>query len=126
MSRAYRLAYQNHRIIIFETTLTAIILSVLLWMKLGYHWSVMIITFLVIGNGFYFLFFRLSIFRYIVTLLFSMGYGVIGYELGSAIQPDGVTASVIFAFMAYFFSILLHKKHFDFIKKAEVIEYQYE
>lgn len=124
MSRGYRIVHRSNKIIYFETIIAAILLSIMLWKKIDYHWSLILVTFPVIAGLFICTFFRWTIWRYTITILFSMVYGLIAYYIGSAVDPEGITTSIVFAFIAYFTSLSMHKDHFDFIRNSDVIEYE--
>lgn len=124
MARRYIIRKRQNEIINFETMVTAGLFSFILWYNFNYHWAYAIITFGALTVGFIYAFFEWRIFRYIVTVLFSMTYGIIAYFIGRAIDKETFTAGVIFAFVAYFISILLHKDHFEFLSEAKLIEYE--
>lgn len=125
MSRGYRMVQRTNRIIYFETTLLAFILTIVLWKKLDHHWALMLITFPILIAFFSFTFFSWAVMRYVITIMFSMIYGLIAYYIGSSLQSDGISVSVIFAFFAYFLSLSMHVDHFDFIKNSDEVEFEY-
>jgi ABC-type uncharacterized transport system permease subunit len=84
----------------------------------------MIITFGAFSYGFFYAFFEWRLFRYIVTVLISMAFGILGYLIGRAIDHETFTAGVVFAFIFYFAVIGSHKDHFDFLRDAKYIEYE--
>jgi hypothetical protein len=124
MSKRYVIRKRENKIIYFETFITALLLSFILWKLFKYHWAFTIVTFGLFELGFIYAFFELRLFRYIITVLFSMVYGFIGFVVGALIDKNTFTASVVFSFIAYFISILLHKDHFDFLSIAKFIEYE--
>ena len=124
MTRKYIVRNRQNKILYFETFLTAGLLSLILWTHFKYNWSYMIITFGVFMFWFIYAFLKWRLFRYIVTVMFSMAYGIIAFVIGRIIENDTVTAGVIFAFIAYFISIFAHKDHFDFLSNAKLIEYE--
>jgi hypothetical protein len=124
MTRRYIVRKRQNQILYFETFLTAGILSLILWTYFKYHWAYMIITFGVFMFVFIYAFFEWRLFRYIVTVVFSMAYGIIAFFIGRVIDNETFTAGVIFAFIAYFISLIAHKDHFDFLSNAKLIEYE--
>ncbi|WP_410220778.1 hypothetical protein [Pedobacter sp.] len=125
MSRGYRVVQRTNRIIYFETFLLGVVLTIVLCKKLDHHWALTLVTFPVLTALISFSFFRWAIIRYVITIMFSMIYGLLAYAIGGMLQTDGVSVSVIFAFFAYFLSLSFHKDHFDFIRNSDVIEYEY-
>ncbi|ODT54767.1 MAG: hypothetical protein ABS68_00955 [Niastella sp. SCN 39-18] len=126
MVRIYKLVKRSNRIIYFETSLVTLVLTILLWKQIDHHWTFMLITFPLFEIIFIRTFFRIAFMRYIITILFSIIYGLIVYFIGRYIQPDGISVSVVFAFLTYFYSLLLHKDHFDYIKNSDVVKVEYE
>lgn len=124
MARRYIVRNRQNKILYFETLVTAGILSIILWSYFEYHWAYMIITFGIFMYIFIYAFFQWRLFRYIATVLFSMAYGILAYAFGREIDKESFTAGIIFALIAYFTSILAHKDHFDFLKNAELIQYE--
>ncbi|THF52993.1 hypothetical protein E6C50_01945 [Flavobacterium supellecticarium] len=126
MARIYKLVKRTNRIIYFETSLVAFVLTILLWKKMDHHWTFLLLTFPIFEIVFILTFFRVAFMRYLITILFSIIYGLIVYFIGRWLQQDGVTVSVVFSFLAYFYSLYLHKDHFDYIKNSDVVEIEYE
>jgi hypothetical protein len=124
MAKHYILRRRQNKILYFETLITSALISLILWSTFKYNWSIMIITFCVFMIGFIYAFFEWRIFRYIVTVLFSMTYGFIAYAIGRKMDEEDFTAGVVLAFVVYFISLAAHKDHFDFLSNAKLIEYE--
>lgn len=89
-----------------------------------YHWSLGIVTFLGLLFGFFHAFFAFRIFRYIMSVIFSLLYGGIFALIGAAIDKENpTTPALVFGILAFAISIFLHKDHFDFLKGAKYYEY---
>ncbi|THF52995.1 hypothetical protein E6C50_01955 [Flavobacterium supellecticarium] len=93
---------------------------------MDHHWTFLLITFPLFEIVFILTFFSVAFMRYIITILFSIIYGLIVYYISSYLQPDGVTISAVFAFLTYFLSLYLHKDHFDYVKSPDMVEIEYE
>lgn len=124
MARRYFVRKRQNYVLYFEALVTSGLLSFFLYRYIEHHWSISIITFGVSLVLFLYAFFQSTIFRYVVTVLFSMVYGIIGFYIGKSLDETDFTAAVVFAFLAYFISIIAHIDHFYFLKDAKLIEYE--
>ena len=73
---------------------------------------------------FAFLFFANGIFRFLFTILFSLGWAFIAFFAGHLIEAKTDTTSWVFAILAFALSIWAHWDQFNFIKQARVYEYE--
>lgn len=124
MRKEYIVVRKSSKLITLEGIATSIILSLLLFNAVKFHWAFLIIIIPILLYVILYGFFKVAALRYIMTLLFSMIYGLAGYFIGSWFQSDGVSVAVVFAFAAYFISLYSHKDYFDFFTRADVIEYE--
>lgn len=70
------------------------------------------------------LFFANSIFRYLFSILFSLGWALLAFVAGVSVETKSDTTTWVFAIIAFVMSLWAHKDHFNFIKQAEVYEYE--
>ncbi|MCJ7932601.1 MAG: hypothetical protein MUW56_02935 [Chryseobacterium sp.] len=116
MRRIYFYKKTEISVVILETFVTVIILSVFLWKKFDYHWAINFVAVPVITGLFIFLFLKWRLSRYIMTLFFSVLYGLSGYYIGRFLQSDGVSVGIVFAYAAYFASLCLHEMEYRELK----------
>lgn len=122
MSRSYIIRRRQNKILYFETVLTSCIITFFIWKQTGHPWVFSIIVFPIFMFGFIYAFFNFRFFRYILTVIYSILYGLIAYLIGRSIDEHMFITGVVLAFVVYFISIWLHIEHFDFLKKAKIVE----
>ena len=71
-----------------------------------------IVTMMVVGV----LFFRVRVFRYVFSILFSIIWGIIVFQIAKSLTDISITHWVAFA-LAIIFSLFWHKDYFDFERK---------
>ncbi len=70
------------------------------------------------------LFFKVKIFRYIFSVLFSLGWAAGAFMAGESIDKSSDATAWVFAVIAFALSIWAHWDHFTFLKDAKVYEYE--
>lgn len=70
------------------------------------------------------LFFKIRLFRYIFSILFSVGWAIGAFIAGESIDKNSDTTAWVFAAIAFALSIWAHWDHFTFLKDAKVYEYE--
>ena len=71
-----------------------------------------------------FLFVSSRIFRYIFSILFSLGWAAGAFSVGQSIDKKSEITSWIFGLVAFAICLWAHYDHFKFIKDAKVYEYE--
>ena len=119
------LFYRRKTAIIFtDIALFSIGFSIWGVLSYKYHWSIGIVTFLILFFATNYLFFSNRIFRYLFSIVFSAVYGAFFYAIGYyVVKENPTTPAMIFGVLAFLISLWLHKDHFDFLKGAKTIEY---
>lgn len=123
MAKYYIVRKRYNSIIYIESFLIAFALTSASSDYFNYHWAYSMIVFFIILCLFLFVFFKYRLLRYLITIFFSMYYGVLGYSFGRIIDNETFTAAVILAFICYFLSLAFHIDHFSFLKDSEEINY---
>ena len=70
------------------------------------------------------LFFANSIFRYLFSILFSLGWALLAFVAGVSVETKSDTTGWVFAIITFAMSIWAHWDHFNFMKQAQVYEYE--
>ncbi len=70
------------------------------------------------------LFFANKIFRYLFSILFSLGWALAAFAVGVSIETKTDTTAWVFAIIAFALSLWAHWNHFTFLKQARVYEYE--
>ncbi|MBX2922087.1 MAG: hypothetical protein KF746_07840 [Chitinophagaceae bacterium] len=96
-----------------EMILLSILLSVWLAKKWSWDTFTAIIAGIVILIVTSFLFFRIRIFRYIFSILFSLAWGLLGYTFADSASASSVTPWVT-ALLVIALSLFWHKDYFRF------------
>jgi len=121
---AKRIYYKRHnRILNTESVIFSAIISGVLYSVLHVNWSICIISLIALPFIFFYLFFEFRLFRYLITVLFSIGWGLVFFGIGRAFDNEDPTAAIVFSIVSYIASIYLHREQFDFINGAKIIEY---
>jgi hypothetical protein len=79
-----------------------------------------------IGSMFLFavLFFANSILRYLFSILFSLGWALLAFVAIVSVETKSDITAWVFAIIAFAMSIWVHWDHFNFIRHAQVYEYE--
>jgi len=79
-----------------------------------------------IGSMFLFavLFFANIIFRYLFSILFSLGWALLAFVAIVSLETKSDATAWVFAIIAFAMSIWAHWDHFNFIKQARLYEYE--
>jgi ABC-type polysaccharide/polyol phosphate export permease len=106
-----------------ETALTSLILAI--WLCRKYHWDWIIGVLLFFGVSFLIgiLFFRVRLFRYIMSILFSLFWALLAYSFATAATKSTVSP-LLAAGVIFVIGILSHKRYFRFESTANRVEYQ--
>ena len=124
MARKHLFYKRKTSVIFTDCLLFAAGLSIFGVYYFKYHWSIGIVTFIILLYGFFYSFFRFRIFRYVMSVVFSLFYGGVFAFIGAAIdKKNPTTPALVFGILAFAISLYLHKDHFSFLKDAKYHEY---
>lgn len=115
---------RQNRILYTEFILAAIIVTLLAVDQLKLHPAIALIIVIISFYAFALLFFKFRIFRYIFSILFSVGWTLCAYLLGQEIDKAGDTTSWVLSIVTFAASIWMHYDHFDFLRKSTLYEYE--
>jgi hypothetical protein len=115
-------AYKRKTAIIFaDLTVTAISVAAWAYFTLRFHWAIaiaMAIGSILLAN---YLFFTYRLFRYFLSVAFSLMYGLLASVI--VISIDRTSPYIIIGVVATVISLWLHKGHYDFLSGSKVVEY---
>ncbi|MBP8782376.1 MAG: hypothetical protein KBH03_07020 [Paludibacteraceae bacterium] len=124
MSRKIVLYKRKTAIIFTDCLLFSLGLSIYGVSFFKYHWSIGVVTFIGLLLGFFYSFFSFRIFRYVMSIVFSLLYAGIFAFIGASIDKENsTTPAIVFGILAFTISLYLHKDHFSFLKGAKYYEY---
>ena len=107
----------------FEMVIASLTISIWLCKKFKWDWvtgvSVGIGTLILLG----WLFFGVRIFRYIISILFSLIWAFLGFMVEKSLTRSSI-AHWLLMVLVFIISMLAHKDYFDFERKATQIEYE--
>jgi hypothetical protein len=124
MKHKYVIQKRRNRILYGEFLVMGVFTAWYLIKTLHLHVVVGLIVTVAADWFFYFLFFRVRIFRWLVALAFSAGWGFLAFGIGQTIDRKSGTTSIILGISAFIYLLWLHKDHFDFLKDSDIIEYE--
>ncbi|SMC88481.1 hypothetical protein SAMN04488524_3195 [Pedobacter africanus] len=110
-------------LVVIETLFSSGFLAYWLFKKYEFDWLLGVVIFIASFLLTAFLFFNIRIFRYIYSILFSLGWGFLGYIFASSVTKSDLTAWVVLA-AVFVLSLLVHKSYFSFETNAERIDYR--
>jgi len=109
-------------LVVIEIILASIFVTRWLHLKYEFDWILMVIVFFITSATISVLFFRVRLFRYILSIGFSLCWAFIGYAL-----LEGMTKSTTSPWIAGIFifvvALFLHKSYFDLEREAHRIDY---
>lgn len=124
MASKYIVRKRQNKILYTEFLLSAGVIAVLSVTYYKTHPAIGLIIGIAALFLFAVLFFKVKIYRYIFSILFSVGWAVVAFLAGESIDKSSDTTAWIFAAIAFALSIWAHWDHFTFLKKAKVYEYE--
>lgn len=110
-------------LVVLEMLLLAGILAYWLCKKYDLDWILGLLIFLATIFVNSFLFFRIRVFRYIFAIIFSLGWGFLGFGFAMSVTKSTVTPWLLFT-VVFAVSLLLHKSYFSFESNARVVDYR--
>ncbi|ROI05058.1 MULTISPECIES: hypothetical protein [unclassified Chryseobacterium] len=116
MRRIYFYEETRISVFLFETLITSIFLGIALGRHFQYNWAYHFLSIPAIFLLLTVLFLRWALTRYAITLFYSMLYGILGYSIGTLFQQDSIVLRIIFAYIAFFMSIILHEIEYRALK----------
>lgn len=124
MARKYIVRKRQNTILYSEFFISAIVGAIYCVHQFKLHPAIG----LLIGIGtlflLIFLFVSSRIFRYIFSIIFSLGWASAAFFVGHSIDKKSDITSWVFALLAFAICIWAHYDHFKFIKDAKVYEYE--
>jgi len=123
MANYFILKKRSKRLFVIELIISSLVISVWLCKKFGWDWVTGLIIYFVSTALISYLFFRVRIFRYIVSILFSLIWAFLGFAMATALTRSKVSPWLLMGFV-FIVSTVFHKGYFDFERKATRIEYE--
>lgn len=124
MAKKFTLRKRQNKILYAEFFVASIIIALLTVIGLKLHPAVGIIIALLSIFGIVYLFFQFRIFRYLFSILFSLGWATGAFLIGQQIEKSSNTTGWVLSIVTFAIAIWLHYDHFDFLRKTTVYEYE--
>ncbi len=123
MSKRYLLTRRSNDILAYEIVLASIAAGIVAVNYFDIHYGYGFLIFFLSACLLAYLFVRSRVFRYVLTIVFSLGWAVGAFFVGQHIDKAPVWLSFVFAILALGLSVWGHRDNFRFYKEAEVVEY---
>ncbi len=124
MTRKYIIRRRKNTILYTEFLIAAATTAILVVIYFKLHPAIGIIIGIAAVFLFAVLFFANRFFRYIFSILFSLGWAVGGFWAGQSLDKKTDTTARVFSSIAFAVSIWAHWNHFTFLKEAKMYEYE--
>ncbi|WP_161890079.1 hypothetical protein [Pontibacter russatus] len=122
MARNVIIRKRSGGILFFEIFALSIFLSVLIVQTYKINWAWGVVAFIVLTYAIVELFFRVKVFRYIFSVLFSMVWGAIVFSFTKGMdEASGQTSGLIMGSIGFLFGLWAHRDEFRFNKDAKVV-----
>jgi hypothetical protein len=106
-----------------EMVTISIFSSYWLCKRFDWDWIIGIVVFLGSNLLIGWLFFRVRLFRYILSVLFSFFWGFLAYSFSTEVTKSPISPWIALG-VAFLISLALHRSYFDFERNANRIEYR--
>jgi len=124
MAKKITLRKRQNKILYTEFFATSILITLFTIIRLKLHPAIGILVALFSIFGIAYFFFQYRIFRYLFSLLFSLGWATGVFLIGQQIEITSNTTGWVLSIVAFAIAIWLHYDHFDFLRKTTVYEYE--
>ncbi len=110
-------------LVVIEMMIASLGVSVWLCKKYAWDWIIGIVLFFSIIFLLGVLFFRIRIFRYIISILFSLFWALLAYSFATGLTKSHVSPWLLAGFV-FIVGILLHKGYYKLEREATRVEYR--
>lgn len=109
-------------LVVIEMIITGVLVTRWLHVKYQFDWVMDVIVFMVSFGILSALFFTMKLFRYILSIVFSLCWALLGYGL-LGMMTKSTTSPWIAAGFIFIVCIFLHKEYFELERDAHRIDY---